>query len=78
MEYAYVLGLNGAGRRSGVNDSGVIFNTRPLPGTARSPASARCGRRYSNDGQVNPRLPWQYHGTHVAGPWRATAWRTAS
>ncbi len=68
MEYAYVLGLNGAGQTVGVNDSGVIFNHPSFAGNGKITGfRTDVVAGYSNDGQVNPRLPWQYHGTHVAG-----------
>ena len=68
MEYAYVLGLNGAGQTVGVNDGGVLFSHPSFSGTGKITGlrtAAPAG--YGNDGQINPRTPWDYHGTHVAG-----------
>lgn len=68
LEYAYVLGLNGAGQTVGVNDGGVLFSHPSFSGTGKITGlrtAAPAG--YGNDGQINPRTPWDYHGTHVAG-----------
>ncbi|MEP9401231.1 S8 family serine peptidase [Sphingomonas silueang] len=68
LEYAYVLGLNGAGQTIGINDSGVLFD-HPLFGGAGKITGFRtvAPAGYGNDGRVNPRRPWEIHGTHVAG-----------
>ncbi|WP_230770001.1 S8 family serine peptidase [Sphingomonas sp. Leaf4] len=68
LEYAYVLGLNGNGQTIGINDSGVAFG-HPLFGGSGKISGIRtvAPAGYGNDGQVNPRRPWEIHGTHVAG-----------
>ncbi len=68
LEYAYVLGLNGSGQTIGINDSGVLFDHPLFGGTGKLTGlrtAAPAG--YGNDGRVNPRRPWEIHGTHVAG-----------
>ena len=68
MEYAYVLGLNGAGQTVGVNDGGVLFSHPSFSGTGKiTGLRTAAPSGYGNDGQINPRTPWSYHGTHVAG-----------
>ena len=68
MEYAYVLGLNGAGQTVGVNDGGVLFSHPSFSGTGKiTGLRTAAPSSYGNDGQINPRTPWSYHGTHVAG-----------
>lgn len=68
MEYAYVLGLNGKGQTIGINDAGVMFD-HPLFATSGKLTGFRTDvpADYGNDGRVNPRRPWEIHGTHVAG-----------
>lgn len=68
MEYAYVLGLTGRGQTIGINDAGVAFD-HPLFATSGKLSGLRTAAPsdYGNDGRVNPRRPFEIHGTHVAG-----------
>ena len=68
LEYAYVMGMTGAGQTIGINDAGVLFD-HPLFGGEGKIAGLKTGvpAEYGNDGRVNPRRPWEIHGTHVAG-----------
>ena len=68
MEYAYVLGLNGTGQTIGINDAGVMFD-HPLFASSGKLTGfhTAVSSDYGNDGRVNPRRPWEIHGTHVAG-----------
>jgi len=68
LEYAYVLGLSGKGQTIGINDAGVVMSHPSFAGSGkiaglRTPVPST----YGNDGMVNPRRPWEIHGTHVAG-----------
>lgn len=68
LEYAYVLGVTGAGQTIGINDAGVLFE-HPLFGSAGKISGLKTvvPDAYGNNGRVNPRRPWEIHGTHVAG-----------
>jgi len=68
LEYAYVLGVTGAGQTIGINDAGVRFE-HPLFGGAGKISGLKTvvPEAYGNNGRVNPRRPWEIHGTHVAG-----------
>ncbi|MEG3093255.1 S8 family serine peptidase [Sphingomonas sp. PB1R3] len=68
MEYAYVLGPSGLGQTIGINDAGVAFE-HPLFAGSGKLSGFRTGvpSDHGNDGRVNPRRPWEIHGTHVAG-----------
>lgn len=68
MEHAYALGLSGRGQTIGINDSGVLFEHELFSGTGKlSGLRTAVPDAYGNDGRVNPRRPWEVHGTHVAG-----------
>ncbi|MCT8001312.1 S8 family serine peptidase [Sphingomonas sanguinis] len=68
MEYAYVLGLTGRGQTIGINDAGVAFDHPLFAGTGKLTGyRTDVPSGYGNDGRVNPRRPWEIHGTHVAG-----------
>lgn len=68
LEYAYVLGLSGRGQTIGINDSGVLFNHQLFAGEGKlTGLRTVVPAAYGNDGRVNPRRPWEIHGTHVAG-----------
>lgn len=68
MEHAYALGLSGRGQTIGINDSGVLFEHQLFSGTGKlSGLRTVVPDAYGNDGRVNPRRPWEVHGTHVAG-----------
>ncbi|PCD02705.1 autotransporter domain-containing protein [Sphingomonas spermidinifaciens] len=68
LEYAYVLGLTGAGQTIGINDSGVLPNHPLFQGAGKlTGLRTVVPAAYGNDGIVNPRRPWEIHGTHVAG-----------
>lgn len=68
LEHAYALGLTGRGQTIGINDSGVLFE-HPLFASAGKVSGLHTvvPATYGNDGRVNPRRPWEVHGTHVAG-----------
>ncbi|MBM3929311.1 MAG: autotransporter domain-containing protein, partial [Sphingomonadales bacterium] len=68
LEYAYVLGLSGRGQGIGINDAGVL-TSHPLFGGAGKFVGIDTGvpSEYGNNGLINPRRPWERHGTHVAG-----------
>lgn len=68
LEYAYVMGLSGKGQTVSINDAGVLAG-HPLFGGAGKLSGLRTvvPAAYGNDGRVNPRRPWEIHGTHVAG-----------
>jgi autotransporter-associated beta strand protein len=68
LEYAYVLGLSGKGQTIGINDAGVL-STHPLfSGTGKfTGLRTVVSTDYGNNGLINPRRPWEEHGTHVAG-----------
>jgi len=67
MEHAYVLGLSGRGQTIGINDAGVLFEHPLFAGGRLSGLTTAVPSAYGNDGRVNPRRPWEVHGTHVAG-----------
>ena len=68
LEYAYVLGLSGKGQTIGINDAGVAMNHPLFAGSGKiSGLRTPIPSTYGNDGLVNPRRPWEIHGTHVAG-----------
>lgn len=68
MEYAYVLGLTGKGQTIGINDAGVLFDHPLFAGSGKLTGyHTDVPADYGNDGRVNPRRPWEIHGTHVAG-----------
>lgn len=77
LEHAYVLGLSGRGQTIGINDAGVMFEHPLFGGTGKiSGLHTAVPASYGNDGRVNPRRPWEIHGTHVAGS--AAGARTAT
>jgi autotransporter-associated beta strand protein len=68
MEHAYALGLSGRGQTIGINDAGVLMDHPLFSGTGKiSGLHTAVPAAYGNDGKVNPRRPWEVHGTHVAG-----------
>lgn len=68
MEHAYALGLSGRGQTIGINDSGVLMEHPLFSGDGKiSGLRTAVPAAYGNDGKVNPRRPWEVHGTHVAG-----------
>ncbi|MFV0624684.1 S8 family serine peptidase [Sphingomonas sp. ac-8] len=68
LEYAYVLGVTGAGQTIGINDAGVLFEHPLFAGEGKiSGIDTGVPDEYGNNGRVNPRRPWEIHGTHVAG-----------
>ncbi|HEV7288890.1 S8 family serine peptidase [Sphingomonas sp.] len=68
MEHAYALGLSGRGQTIGINDSGVLLEHPLFSGAGKiSGIRTVVPDTYGNDGKVNPRRPWEIHGTHVAG-----------
>jgi|APFEC2959095171_1045051.scaffolds.fasta_scaffold00174_33 subtilase-type serine protease len=68
LEHAYALGLTGRGQTIGINDSGVLFEHPLFAGAGKvSGLHTVVPATYGNDGRVNPRRPWEVHGTHVAG-----------
>lgn len=68
LEHAYARGLTGRGQTIGVNDAGV-YMAHPLFQSAGKVTGLRTAAiaGYGNDGMINPRRPWEGHGTHVAG-----------
>lgn len=68
LEYAYVLGLSGKGQTVGINDAGVLASHQLFQGTGKlTGLRTVVPAAYGNNGLVNPRRPWEIHGTHVAG-----------
>lgn len=68
MEYAYALGLSGRGQTIGINDAGVLMEHPLFSGAGKiTGLRTEVPSGYGNDGKVNPRRPWEVHGTHVAG-----------
>lgn len=68
LEHAYARGLTGRGLTIGVNDSGVHSNHPLFSGAGKLRGiDTGVGDLYGNNGEVNPRLYWASHGTHVAG-----------
>lgn len=68
LEYAYVMGVTGAGQTIGINDAGVLFEHPVFGGEGKiSGLDTGVPPEYGNNGRVNPRRPWEIHGTHVAG-----------
>lgn len=68
LEHAYALGLTGRGQTIGINDSGVLFDHPLFAGAGKvTGLHTVVPATYGNDGKVNPRRPWEVHGTHVAG-----------
>lgn len=68
LEYAYVMGLSGKGQGIGINDAGVLTSHPLFSGTGKF-VGVKTGvpAEYGNNGLINPRRPWEEHGTHVAG-----------
>lgn len=68
LEHAYARGLSGKGQTIGINDAGIYMN-HPLFQTAGKITGlhTEVPSDYGNDGAINPRRPWEGHGTHVAG-----------
>ncbi len=68
LEYAYVLGLTGKGQTVGINDAGVLASHQLFQGAGKlTGLRTVVPAAYGNNGLVNPRRPWEIHGTHVAG-----------
>lgn len=68
LEHAYAMGLTGQGQTIGINDAGIYVD-HPLFGSAGKVTGLHTEviDGYGNDGLINPRRPWEGHGTHVAG-----------
>ncbi|MEG1451368.1 S8 family serine peptidase [Brevundimonas sp.] len=68
LEHAYARGLSGRGLTIGVNDAGIHLD-HPIFAAEGKIIGYDSGvpDYYGNNGAVNPRRPWESHGTHVAG-----------
>lgn len=68
LEHAYARGLTGKGVTVGINDSGVHASHPLFAGEGKLLGlDTGVSDKYGNFGRVNERLPWENHGTHVAG-----------
>ncbi len=68
LEHAYARGLSGRGLTIGVNDAGIHLDHPIFAADGKIIGyDSGVADHYGNNGAVNPRRPWESHGTHVAG-----------
>lgn len=67
LEHAYARGLSGKGLIIGVNDAGIHIDHPMFASDKITGYDSGLSAQYGNHGLVNPRRPWESHGTHVAG-----------